>query len=330
MTEPVRIGVSTCLLGQRVRYDGQHKRDAIVCEVLAPEVELVAVCPEVEAGFGVPREPVRLVKRGAATRMIGVGSQNDVTDHMNLWADTRARALADADLSGYILKKDSPSCGMARVKRFGAKPGATPTRDGVGLFAAALARRLPSLPIEEEGRLHDAVLRDTFLESVFAYRRWRTLRALLGEGSGPLGALVAFHTEHKLSLLAHLPTAYQSLGRLIAGAKSVARADLLARYEAGFMAALRRPATRARHTNVLQHMAGYFKKTLDAAARGELARLITDYRAGLLPLAAPLTLIRHHVRQLDVSYLAGQRYLDPPAELRAIETRLAQAGIGVI
>jgi len=325
--ERVRIGVSTCLLGELVRYDGQHKRDPIVCDVLAPEVELVPVCPEVEAGFGVPREPVRLIKRGAATRMVGVQSAVDVTDRMNTWADTRAGVLAaSADLSGYILKKDSPSCGMTRVKRFPAKPDAAPARDGVGLFAAALARQLPNLPIEEEGRLHDVVLRDTFLESVFAYRRWRTLRAALEPGGG-VGALVAFHTAHKLSLLAHVPAAYQALGRIVASAPRQPRAALLARYEAAFMAALRKPATRGRHTSMLQHMAGYFKKTLDDPARRELEQLISDYRAGLVPLLAPLTLIRHHVKRLDVGHLTGQRYLDPPAGLRAIEIRLAQAGI---
>jgi uncharacterized protein YbgA (DUF1722 family)/uncharacterized protein YbbK (DUF523 family) len=325
--ERVRIGVSTCLLGELVRYDGQHKRDAIVCDALAHEVDFVAVCPEVEAGFGVPREPVRLIKRGAATHMVGVHSGDDVSERMNAWADARARELAaTADLSGYILKKDSPSCGMTRVKRFSAMQGASPARDGVGLFAAALARHLPNLPVEEEGRLHDTVLRDTFLESVFAYRRWRDLRALLERGGG-VGALVAFHTAHKLSLLAHVPAAYQALGRIVAGSQAQPRGELLASYEATFMAALRKPATRGRHTNVLQHMAGYFKKTLDDPARRELEQIISDYSAGVAPLAAPLTLLRHHVKRLDVAYLAGQRYLDPPAEVRAVETGLAQAGI---
>jgi uncharacterized protein YbgA (DUF1722 family) len=245
---------------------------------------------------------------------------------MQEWAEPRARALATADLSGYILKKDSPSCGMTRVKRYPARPGGVPARDGVGLFAAALARHLPNLPIEEEGRLHDSALRDTFLEGIYAYHRWRGLRALL-EVRGGLGGLVAFHTAHKLSLLAHSPTAYQVLGRIVAAAKQLPRAELLDRYEAGLMAALRKPATRGRHTNVLQHMAGYFKKTVDEPARRELEQLIADYQAGLVPLVAPLTLIRHHVKRLAVEYLAGQRYLDPPRELRAIDLRLARAGI---
>jgi uncharacterized protein YbgA (DUF1722 family)/uncharacterized protein YbbK (DUF523 family) len=320
----IRIGVSSCLLGQLVRYDGQHKRDQLVSDVLAPEVELVAVCPELEAGFGVPREPVHLVRRGEDTRMIGARSARDQTDEMNGWAERRVDQLAHAGLSGYILKKDSPSCGMTRVKRFPDRAGASPVRDGTGLFAAILARRLPNLPLEEEGRLYDVVLRDTFLESVFAYHRWQTLRAQLESPGAGVGALVTFHTGHKLSLLAHVPAAYQSLGRIVAEARQLPRDQLLARYESGFMAALRHPATRGRHTNVLQHMAGYFKKTLDDPARRELESLIADYSSGLVPLVAPLTLLRHHVHRLGVAYLAGQRYLDPPPELRAIETRLAQ------
>jgi uncharacterized protein YbgA (DUF1722 family)/uncharacterized protein YbbK (DUF523 family) len=319
----MRIGVSSCLLGQLVRHDGQHKRDELVSDVLAPEVELVAICPEVELGLGIPREPVRLIKTAAGTRMVAVRSRRDLTDEMNQWAEHRARALVSAGLSGYILKKDSPSCGMTRVKRYPARPDGAPARDGVGLFAAALARHLPHLPIEEEGRLHDPVLRDTFLESVFAYRDWRALRA---SGAG-LGALVAFHSGYKLSLLAHAPTAYRTLGRIVGAAKGVPRDQLFERYEAGFMAALRKPATRPRHTNVLQHMAGYFKKTLDEPARRELSALIDSYHAGVVPLVAPLTLLRHHVKRLGVTYLAGQRYLDPPAGVRAIEARLARLGI---
>jgi uncharacterized protein YbgA (DUF1722 family)/uncharacterized protein YbbK (DUF523 family) len=316
----IRIGVSACLLGQAVRYDGQHKRDAFVSDVLAPLIELVSVCPEVELGLGIPREPIRLVKQGTGSRLIAVQSERDLTDEMNEWSDRKARALVKQRLSAYILKKDSPSCGMTRVKRYPAsEDGATarnrgtPSRDGVGLFAAALARHLPDLPIEEEGRLHDPVLRDTFIESVFAYHRWQRLRA----AGFSTGALVAFHTGYKLSLLAHAPTAYQALGRIVAQAKQLPRAELLQRYQTGFMAALRKPATRGRHTNVLQHMAGYFKKTLDESARRELEALIADYSAGRVPLVAPLTLLRHHVKRLGVAYLAGQVYLDAPAEIRA-------------
>jgi uncharacterized protein YbgA (DUF1722 family) len=219
-------------------------------------------------------------------------------------------ALTSEDLSGYVLKKDSPSCGLERVKVY--DPHGTPARDGRGLFAAALVDAFPHLPVEEEGRLTDPRLRDNFVERVFAYVR---LRGLF-DGRWTVGGLVDFHTAHKLLLLAHAPAAYRRLGRLVAGARDVPRRDLERRYVAGFMDALGQLATTRRHTNVLQHMAGYFKGRLDAASKRELEQVIADYRCGLVPLVVPLTLVRHHVRTFDVAYLAGQTYLEPhPKEL---------------
>jgi len=200
---------------------------------------------------------------------------------------------------------------MERVKIYPAGAGAS-ERTGTGMYAAALAARVPYLPIEEEGRLSDPRLRENFVQRVFAYHR---LQALF-RGRWTVGDLVRFHTAHKLVLLAHQPAAYTALGRLVASASGVARAELAARYEAAFMAALSRIATPARHANVLQHIAGYFKASLDDASRAELQQLIDDHRTGLVPLIVPITLIRHHVRRLDVEYLKGQVYLDPhPKEL---------------
>jgi uncharacterized protein YbgA (DUF1722 family) len=210
-----------------------------------------------------------------------------------------------------VLKKDSPSCGMERVKVY-PPGGGMPAKSGRGLFAQALLDAYPLLPVEEEGRLNDPLLRETFVERVFAYRR---LRSLFG-GRWTVGALVGFHAAHKLQLLAHSPAAYRALGRLVAGAKHVERGDLRARYEQGFMRGLAVPATPARHVNVLQHVLGYFKRDLDGASRHELLSLIDDYRRGIVPLVVPLTLVRHHVRRFDVAYLIGQTYLDPhPKEL---------------
>ncbi len=306
----VRIGISSCLLGRKVRFDGGHKRDPFLTDTFGRFVEWVPVCPEVEAGFGTPREAMRLVDDGSRLRLLTVKTARDLTDTMERYARRRVDQLANENLSGYVLKKDSPSCGMARVKVY--DPHNVPARTGVGLFAAALRTRHPFLPVEEEGRLVDPRIRDNFTERVFAYQR---LRALL-VGRWTLGALVSFHTAHKLSLMAHSVTAYQSLGRLVAGAKSLSRADLESRYTEGFMNALEPMATTRRHVNVLQHMAGYFKKQLDDASRAELAATIEDYRTGLVPLVVPITLIRHHVRQHDVAYLAGQVYLAPhPQEL---------------
>ncbi len=326
----IRIGVSSCLLGRKVRYDGQHKRDDFLTEVLAPFVEWVPVCPELELGLGVPREPIRLVGRRAAgdtmPRLVAERSGTDHTEAMQAYAERRVAELAGADLDGYVTKKGSPSCGMERVAvhpaprgsaRWGSarstsEPRGPPRREGVGAFARVLMERLPLLPVEEEGRLHDPALRESFIERVFAHARWR---AAVGAGM-TRGRLVAFHTAHKLSLLAHSPAAYRRLGALVGRLGKGSITAQVAEYGVGFLEALRVPATRGRHHNVLQHMAGYFREALAEGDRKELEGIIADYGKGLVPLVVPLTLVRHHVRRHGVAYLAGQVYLDPdPKEL---------------
>lgn len=307
---PIRIGTSACLLGQEVRFDGGHKRSDFLADVFGPFVQFVPVCPEVEIGLGVPRETLRLVRIGDETRLVGNKSGADQTSSMRRYAEDRTKALAHDDLSGYVLKKDSPSCGMERVRVYG--DSGIPTRNGRGLYADALLRHYPNLPVEEEGRLNDAHLRENFIERVFAYRRLKTFFA----GRWTTGGLVALHTAHKLQLLAHSPRAYTELGRMVAGASTIALDELRDRYERGFMEALSKIATAARQVNVLQHMTGYFRDRLDAASRRELADVIEDYRHGLVPLIVPITLVRHYVRLLDVTYLRGQVYLEPhPKEL---------------
>lgn len=307
---PLRIGVSACLLGSEVRFDGGHKRDRFLTDILGPFVEWVPVCPEVEVGMGVPRESVRLVRRGDDIRMIADKSGSDHTAAMRAWAARRVRRLEALDLCGYVLKKGSPSCGMERVRIYDGK--GMPSRTGRGLFAEELIARLTLLPVEEEGRLNDAALRENFLERVFAYRR---LRALFG-GRWGRRDLIDFHAAHKLQLMAHSPAHYRDLGRLVADCKRHKPGDLRATYEARFMEALSRKATVRRHVNVLQHIIGYFSARLDEPSRSEVHRLVDDYRHGLVPLVVPLTLVRHYVRVFDVEYLARQVYLDPhPKEL---------------
>jgi len=306
----VRIGISSCLLGQNVRYDGGHKRDAFLVDTFGRFVEWVPVCPEVEAGMGLPREPIRLLRTGSGIRLVGVRTATDHTDAMARFSARRAEALAREDLDGYVLKKDSPSCGMERVKVY--DTGGAPARSGRGVFAEALLARLPLLPVEEEGRMSDPRLRDNFVERVFVYRRLRDLFA----GRWTIGALVVFHTAHKLTLLAHSPDTYRALGALVAAAASMPRAEVKARYEAGIMRGMATLATPRKHVNVLQHMLGYFRKVLDDQSRAELAAMVADYQQGLVPLIVPITLFRHHVRRCGVSYLAGQTYLEPhPKEL---------------
>jgi uncharacterized protein YbgA (DUF1722 family)/uncharacterized protein YbbK (DUF523 family) len=266
-------------------------------------------------GLGTPRETLRLVRPpgGGALRMITTRTAVDHTERMNEWADERLDALGrhEPDLCGYVLKKDSPSCGMVRVKTY-SLDGGSPERSGQGLFAAALTARFPALPVEEEGRLGDARLRENFIERIFACRRLKDLFA----GRWTVADLVRFHTAHKMSLLAHSTVEYNALGRLVAAARTTPRRELRAAYERQFMSTLALMATPKRHANVLTHMLGHLKKLIDAEAKQELLRTIDDYRLGLVPLIVPLTLLRHHVRAHRVEYLRTQVYLDPhPREL---------------
>jgi uncharacterized protein YbgA (DUF1722 family)/uncharacterized protein YbbK (DUF523 family) len=308
--QPIRLGVSTCLLGEPVRYDGGHKRDPYVRDVLGGFFEWVPVCPELESGLGVPRPAMRLVRAGDAVRMVEIASGRDHTRAVERWAATRLRSLRALELCGYVLKTDSPSCGMERVKVYGTR--GKPQRVGTGIYARALQQAFPNLPIEEEGRLHDPELRENFVERVFAYAR---LRALFHRG-WTAARVIAFHTAHELQLMAHSPEAYRALARRVAGVTGAPRSEFREHYSAEFMAALARVATRARNANVLQHCAGHFQRALDAASRAELAAEIDDYRRGRVPLVVPITLIHHHTRQHGVADLAGQTYLEPhPKEL---------------
>jgi uncharacterized protein YbgA (DUF1722 family)/uncharacterized protein YbbK (DUF523 family) len=307
---PIRIGISACLLGERVRYDGGHKRDVYIVETLGRHVEWIPVCPEVEMGLGTPRETLRLVRIGDDVRMVMPKTGADYTREMREYAQRRVKELGREVLHGYILKKDSPSCGMERVRLFDAK--GVPAKSGRGLFAEVLLSHFPNLPVEEEGRLSDPRLRENFIERVFAYHR------LLNFFASPwkMGDLVAFHTAQKLLLMAHSPQAYAELGKLVADAKKKPRGEIQAKYESGFMTGLRHLATTRRQTNVLLHILGYFRDQLDAESRQELLGVIDDYRRGLVPLIAPITMVRHYVRHFDVAYLRGQVYLEPhPKEL---------------
>jgi uncharacterized protein YbgA (DUF1722 family)/uncharacterized protein YbbK (DUF523 family) len=305
---PLRLGISMCLLGREVRHDGGHKRDRFLTDTLGQWVEWVPVCPEVELGLGIPREPIRLEGTAASPRLVAPASGTDHTAAMTRFARARVEQLAGLGLAGYVLKKDSPSCGMERVRVHGRRAVA---RTGVGMFARALMERLPLLPVEEEGRLHDPRLRENFIERAFAYARWQNALAGMTRAR-----LVAFHTAHKLLLMAHDPEAYRRLGRLVARLRARPLGELVTLYGTGFMEALRTLTTPGRHANVLEHMLGYLTDDLPRAERQELVGLIRDHRRGFVPLVVPLTLVKHHVSRLGVEYLAGQVYLDPhPKEL---------------
>lgn len=307
---PIRIGISSCLLGEKVRFDKGHKRDAFIVETLGQFFSWVPICPEMEIGLGTPRESLRLIGDAAAPRLIATQSQRDHTEAMLQFADDRLTQLEDVELHGYILKKDSPSCGMARVRVYG--NGGIPQRHGQGLFARALMARFPLLPVEEEGRLHDMPLRENFIGRVFAYYRWRRFVAFHPTPK----EVVRFHTQNKMTLLAHSRSHYQALGRLVARAGALPIDDLLHAYGQQFMAGLKVKATRKKHANVLSHLQGHLKTQLDAADKAELVACIDHYRQGLVPLVVPLTLLQHHFRRHPAPWVEEQTYLNPyPAEL---------------
>jgi uncharacterized protein YbgA (DUF1722 family)/uncharacterized protein YbbK (DUF523 family) len=311
LPEPVRILVSACLLGEKVRYDGGHKRDPFLNETLGPFVEWVRICPEVDCGLPVPREAMRLVGDPNRPRLVTSRTGVDHTERMERWAKARLDSLSSLDVCGYICKKDSPSSGMERVKVY-ADRGGIPVRTGAGVFTRMFMERFPRIPVEEEGRMTDPVLREMFVERVFCLRRFRDLLAR------PLsrGALVDFHTDHKLLLLSHDRRHYEEMGRLVAGAKTLPLGTLYGKYEEIFMAALAHKATPKKCADVLSHMMGYFRKMLSTAEKQEMIDLIEQYRRRLVPLVVPVTLIRHYVRKYDVAYLARQVFLNPhPVEL---------------
>ena len=313
MTQPdrLRLGISECLIGREVRHDGGHKHDRYLTDTLGEWVDWVPMCPEVEIGLGTPRPAMRLVDGGpGGTRMIVIKTGEDLTERMASWSEAVVGGLEDLD--GFVLKKDSPSCGLERVRLYPPSGEGAPSRAGRGLFAAALVGRWPMLPVEEEGRLNDPVLRENFFERVFAHRRWRRLRH---SRPGPRD-LVAFHTSYKMTLLSHHPEKYRLLGRIVADAGAGGFAARLDEYGALFMETLSHSATRARHNNVLQHLAGHLKGDLDAFDREELAETIESYRRGTIPLIVPITLLRHHFRRHGTDWVGAQTYLDPyPDEL---------------
>ena len=311
MEEQLRIGLSTCLLGENVRFDGGHKRDRFVTDTLGQFLEFVPVCPEMECGLGVPRESMRLVGKPESPRLVTNRTKIDHTERMITWARKRVQELEKEDLCGFIFKSRSPSSGMERVRVYNEK--GIPEKKGVGMFARIFMEHFPLLPVEEDGRLHDIRLRENFIERIFALKRWRDLL----DEKRSRGRLVAFHTQHKLLILSHSQKHSRILGKLVAEAKSISPKQLYPQYQSLFMEALKLKATVKKNINVLQHMMGYFKKQLSADEKHELLETFDQYREGYIPLIVPLTLIKHYVGKYDQPYLKQQVYLNPhPIELK--------------
>jgi len=307
----IRLGISRCLLGENVRYDGGHKLDRFLVDTLGKYVEWVPVCPEVEIGLPIPRESLRLVGDPEAPRLVTLKSGQDYTERMQAWARERLEGLAEQKIYGFVFKRASPSSGLYRVKVY--TESGMPSRNGTGIFPREVMNRFPLLPLEEEGRLHDMHLRENFIDRVFAYYRWMHL---LEEDPTP-GAMVKYHTAHKLTLMAHDPSRYREMGPLVARAGSLPWEELAAQYGRLLMEGLSVMTSPGKHANVLQHVMGFLKDAFPGEDKAELLAYIEDYRNGLVPLIVPVTLLKHHLGRHDVpDWVDQQVYLYPyPKEL---------------
>ncbi len=307
---PLRLGVSTCLLGEQVRFDGGHARDRFVTDALGQWAEWVPVCPEVEVGMPVPRPTIRLVEQDGEVRLVAPSTGADSTEAMRSWSAERVAGLMGTGLDGYVLKKNSPSCGMERLPVYRGEHRLH--KQGVGMFAEALMEAWPQLPVEEEGRLNDPVLRENFIVRIFCRNRWRAATAR----GWSRGQLVDFHTAHKLLLRAHHEQGYRELGRIVADFGQRPDEEIYASYEAAFEATLRHRTSAKANVNVLHHAMGYLKEQLTSAEKQYLLDAIEDYRQRLLPLIVPVSLLRFLIRKFEVEYLLDQIYFDPhPKEM---------------
>lgn len=310
-SEKIRLGISSCLLGNKVRYDGQHKYDIWLVEQLGPYVEYVPVCPEVECGLPVPREAMRLVGSAENPKLITINSKIDHTDRMKKYSETRIEKLAREQLCGFVFKSKSPSSGMERVKIYPEKGGAA-SKTGVGLFAREFMNTFPLLPVEEEGRLHDPTIRENFIERIFIVQRWYQLL----NNTPRLKDLIQFHTRHKLLIMSHSNEHYRLMGKLVAKASGYPLEVVQKQYFELLITALKRSATRRKHQNVMLHILGYFKQDLSTEEKAELINIIDKYKEEHYPLIVPITLLNHYISKYKKPYLEEQYYLNPhPMEL---------------
>ncbi|MGE9550809.1 YbgA family protein [Erwinia amylovora] len=313
MSEKIPVGISACLLGDNVRFDGGHKRCAFATDELSPFMRYVPTCPEMAIGLPTPRPALRLTEMadGEVELCFSNGRGTPVTEEMQDYSVQRIASLHH--LCGYIVCAKSPSCGMERVRVY--QPDNNNNRKaGIGVFTRELMNQMPWLPVEEDGRLHDPVLRENFVERVYTLHEFNEMwRSGLSRGK-----LIAFHSRYKLLLLAHSQPEYREMGRFVAAIESWPSLEEYAfEYRQRLMDLLKHQATRGNHTNVLSHVQGYFRPQLTSKQRQELASLIDHYRQGLQPLLAPITLLKHYMAEFPDPYLAQQRYFEPyPEALR--------------
>ncbi|MBN1931325.1 MAG: DUF523 and DUF1722 domain-containing protein [Desulfobacterales bacterium] len=305
MHDIIKLGISACLLGEKVRYDGGHKLDRFLTDTLGKYVQYLPVCPEVECGFPIPREALQLMGDFEAPMFVTTKTGVDYTDRVIQWSEKRVGEIEKENLCGFIFKSKSPSCGMERVKVY--TENKIPLKKGEGIFAGIFMKHFPLIPVEEEGRLHDPILRENFIERIFTLKRWREN---IAENRG-VGKIVNFHTRHKLLILSHSPKYYRQMGSLVAHGAEISTKQLYDQYEILLMEALKLKTTLKKHMNVMQHIMGYFKKQLSTDEKQELIEIIEQYRESYIPLIVPITLINHYVRKYDQPYLKKQVYLHP-------------------
>ncbi len=306
----IKVGISSCLLGKKVRYDGGHKLDHYLKETVGKFVQWITVCPETEMGLPIPREKMRLIGEPQSPRLVTIHTAVDYTDKMRQWAEEKLSELAKEELCGFVFKNRSPSSGLKAVKIYSASGRVSAT--GTGLFAKAFTERFPLLPVEDNGRLQNPALMGNFIERIFVYRRWLDFI----QKGGSAGDLVLFHTKHKFLILAHSPKHYVILGKIVAATGRSKLEDIQNEYLKNLMEGIKLIATIKKNTNVLQHIAGYLKKFLSDNQRQELNEIILNYYRRLVPLIVPITLINHYVRKYEERYLEKQYYLNPhPLEL---------------
>ncbi|PCI79927.1 MAG: hypothetical protein COB20_03785 [SAR86 cluster bacterium] len=308
----IPVGISSCLLGEKVRYDGGHKNNSYIAKTLGQYFDFQAFCPELDIGLGIPRKPIRLSRKGSdVIRCTPLGNPElDFTEALAKSADEKKQW--HSSLCGYILKKDSPSCGMERVKIW---DDAVPIREGVGIYAGKMMENFPYLPVEEEGRLGDAVPRENFIQRVFIMHRWKQLK----EQGMTLNDLLKFHARHELIIMSRDQNGYCGLEQMLAAAHKDNVREVAEEYLLSLMRALKIPATRGNHVNVLQHIQGYLKKPLDADDKLELTETVEKYRRGQLPLIVPITLLNHFFRKQPDEYIANSWYMNPCPEEMSLQ-----------
>ena len=310
MTEKIKIGISSCLLGDKVRYDGNHSLDRFVTGTLGRYFEWIPVCPETEFGLPVPREPMHLFGTPDSPRLVTIKTGIDYTEKMLKWVETKLKKLEKENLCGFIFKSSSPSSGIGGVKVY--MPSGVVTKTGKGLFGGAFMKHFPLIPVQDDGRLHNPGFRENFIERIFVLKRWQEFK----KKGASIKDLIGFHTDHKLLILAHSPRHYSILGRLLANAKKEKSEYVLSEYIRILMEGITLIATVKKNTNVLQHIQGYFKKYLTSEEKQELLGVIESYRKEFVPLIVPVTILKHYVKKFNVSYLKRQYYLEPhPMEL---------------